>query len=190
MAKYLNIFDLCEGSKALGPGLRYVIWVQGCPFKCRGCTSPEGQNIKPNILVDIETIAQSIINNKSINGITISGGEPFLQASKLVDVLKTVKKARHDLTAIVYTGFELNNLDWIEAQNLLSLTDVVIDGAYIDTLNDNKGLRGSSNQIIHFLTDRMKQYRDVFENSNRSIEIVVSNSYNKIIGVPNKFITI
>jgi anaerobic ribonucleoside-triphosphate reductase activating protein len=188
MTEYLNIFDLCEGTKALGPGLRYVIWVQGCPFNCKGCTSPEGRPIKENILVDVEKIAQSVIRNNLIEGLTISGGEPFLQASKLSDLLKTVKKARRELTVIVYTGFEINELDWKEAKELLSFTDVLIDGVYVDALNDNKGLRGSSNQIIHFLTDKLKQYEDEFENSRRNIEIIVSNTYNKIIGVPNIFI--
>lgn len=185
----LNIFDLCEGTKALGPGLRFVIWVQGCTFKCKGCISPYGQAIKENILVDVNVLAQSIIKNKSIEGITISGGEPFLQVSKLHKLLKVIKEQRPELNIIVFTGFDLEDLDWDEAKDFLQLVDVLIDGIYIEELNDNKGLRGSSNQRVHFLTNKLILNKDVFENSNRNAEVIVANNYKKIIGIPNKSIT-
>jgi len=182
----LNIFDFCEGTKVLGTGLRFVIWVQGCTFKCKGCISPYGQEIKENILVDINILAQSIIKNKSIEGITISGGEPFLQVSKLNKLLKIIKEQRPALNIIVFTGFELEDLDWDEAKEFLQFIDVLIDGKYIEELNDNKGLRGSSNQRVHFLTNRLIQYKEIFENNDRNAEIIVDNNYKKIIGIPNK----
>ena len=180
----LNIFDFSEGSRALGPGLRCIIWVQGCPFKCEFCTSPEGLPIEDNILVEIDKLAENIINNVAIQGITLSGGEPFLQAAKLVKLINKIDKPELDL--IVYTGYTLDKLNWQAAKDLLALTDVLIDGQYVEELNDNKGLRGSSNQVIHFLTDRLKQYKELFENCTRNVEIIVSDSYNKTIGVPNK----
>ena len=182
----LNIFDLCEGTKALGSGLRFVIWVQGCTFNCKGCISPYGQAIKENILVDVNVLAQSIIENKSIKGITISGGEPFLQASKLYKLLKIIKEQRPELNLIVFTGFDLEDLDWDEAKDFLQFVDVLIDGRYVEQLNDNKGLRGSSNQRVHFLTNRLIRYKDIFENGDRNAEVIVAKNYKKIIGVPNK----
>ena len=184
----LNVFDLCEGTKALGPGMRFSIWVQGCTFNCKGCTSPYGQAIKENILVGVNSLAQSIINNKSIEGVTISGGEPFLQASKLQNLLKIIKEQRPELNTIVFTGFDLEDLDWNEAKEFLQFIDVLIDGKYIEDLNDNKGLRGSSNQRIHFLTNRLVQYKEDFENGNRYGEIRILQDSNKYhyIGILNK----
>jgi len=184
MSDLLNIFDFCEGSRALGPGLRYIIWVQGCPFDCRGCTSPEGRTIEDHILVEIYKLAENIIHNHAIQGITISGGEPFLQAAQLAKLIRNINKPELDL--IVYTGYTFEKLNWQAAKDLLAFTDVLIDGKYIEELNDNKGLKGSSNQKIYFLTDKLKQYRDMFENGTRNVEVIVSNSYKKIIGVPNK----
>ncbi len=180
----LNIFDYSEGSRVLGPGLRCIIWVQGCPFNCVGCTSPEGRPIEENILVEIDKLAENILNNKAIQGISISGGEPFLQAVQLAKLIRKINNPELDL--IIYTGYTLDKLNWQAAKELLTLTDVLIDGQYIEELNDNQGLRGSSNQKIHFLTDKLKQYKNMFENGNRNIEVIISDSYKKIIGVPNK----
>ena len=184
----LNIFDLCEGTKALGPGLRFVIWVQGYTFNCKGCTSPYGQPLKENILVEIESVAQAIIKNQNIEGIAISGGEPFLQASKLSMLLLKVKKMRPELNVIVFTGFEMQELDWDEAKVFLKYIDVLIDGKYVEELNDDKGLRGSSNQKIHFLTQKLKVHKEELENGERKGEIHLlqnSNTYH-YIGISNK----
>src|ERR1700753_3733472 len=169
MKDYINILDLCEtGTRELGPGNRFAIWVQGCPFNCKGCTTPEGIPMIKNNLVSTDKIIAAIGENKKITGITISGGEPFMQASKLVRILKGAKALRPELDTIVFTGFELSELDWPDALELLELTDVLIDGKYIRHLNDNKGLRGSSNQKIHYLTDKLRGHKQYFEERKRS----------------------
>lgn len=191
MNEYINILDLCEtGTRELGPGLRYVIWVQGCPFHCKGCITPDGIPIVENNLVEISQIISAICANKNITGITISGGEPFMQASKLMKILKSVKVTRPELDVVVFSGFKLSELDWIEAKDFLLQIDVLIDGKYIDKLNDNKGLRGSSNQKIHYLTKRLKNHQNYFEERQRNIEVHIFNQHQTIIGVPNKSISI
>lgn len=191
MSEYINILDLCEtGTRELGPGIRYVIWVQGCPFNCKGCITPEGIPIVENNLIEINQIISAICENKKITGITISGGEPFMQASKLVKILQAVKKQRPELNVIVFSGFQLKELDWIEAIELLSLIDVLIDGKYIEKLNDNKGLRGSANQKINYLTDRLKANQKYFEERERSIEVHVYNQQQTLIGIPNREVLI
>lgn len=191
MEEYINILDLCEtGTKELGPGNRYVIWVQGCPFNCKGCITPEGIPIVENNLVEISEITSAICANEEITGITISGGEPFMQASKLTKILSVVKTVRPELNVIVFSGFKLKELDWVEAKEFLELIDVLIDGKYIEKLNDNKGLRGSSNQKINYLTDKLKHHKKYFEERERNIEIHVFNHHQTIIGVPNKAVTV
>lgn len=191
MDQLINILHLCEeGTKQLGPGLRYCIWVQGCPFNCKGCITPEGIPIVPNKLMKLETIYASIIDNMNISGITISGGEPFLQASKLSLLLNEIFKVRPELDLIVYTGFKKAKLDWDEAKEFLKYIDVLIDGNYIAKHDDNLGLRGSSNQEIHFLTQRLIDYKDDFENSQRSLDVFVENGQTIFVGIPNQNITI
>jgi anaerobic ribonucleoside-triphosphate reductase activating protein len=184
----LNVYKLCKGVRTLGPGLRYVIWVQGCMRNCNGCTSPESRPMEEKILVDIDNLTQSIIENQSNEGITISGGEPFLQASKLIVLLKKVKEQRPDLNVIIYTGFSIEDLIWDSAQELLVLTDLLIDGEYIENLNDSKGIRGSSNQRFHYLTEKLKSYQIEMETGTRNGEIYLNTSENNFlyVGVPNK----
>ena len=74
----LNLLDIeRHGTRALGPGLRYAIWTQGCPFNCPGCVTPEGRPIVAAKIIDTTTLANDIIGNKNISGVTISGGEPY-----------------------------------------------------------------------------------------------------------------
>lgn len=191
MTEYINILDLCEaGTRELGPGLRYVIWVQGCPFNCKGCITPEGIPIIKNNLVEISQIISAINGNKKITGVTLSGGEPFMQASKLAIILAAVKAVRPELDVVVFTGFKLKELDWTEAKELLKFVDVLIDGKYIERLNDNKGLRGSSNQRVNYLTQKLKHHKHYFEERERSIEVHVYDQHQTIIGVPNKQVVI
>jgi len=191
MDSLLNVLHICEtGTTQLGPGLRYCLWVQGCPFNCKGCTTPEGIPIVPNQLISIESIYTSIISNNNISGITISGGEPFLQASKLSILLESVLKNRPELNIIIYTGFKRSQLNWQEALKMLKYIDVLIDGHYIKKYDDNKGLRGSSNQKIHHLTERLIEHQNYFENRERSLDVFVQNGQAVLIGIPNQNITI
>lgn len=186
MINHLNIYHISEGSRALGPGLRYIIWVQGCMQRCEGCISPQSRPMTVNQLVSIEKLTESIVAKKDINGITISGGEPFLQASKLTALLQNVKKRRPELTVIVYTGYTIKQLDSDIAKKFIQYIDLLIDGPYVDELNDEKGLRGSSNQKLHFLTDRLCSHREELENGDRTNEIIIGKSGTHIIGIPRK----
>ena len=186
MIKYLNIYHISEGSRALGPGLRYIIWVQGCMQHCEGCISPQSRPMTVNQLISIETLVESIVAKSDIAGITISGGEPFLQASKLTTLLQEVKKRRPELTVMVYTGYTIKQLDSDVAKEFLQYIDLLIDGPYVDELNDEKGLRGSSNQRLHFLTDRLLSYQDDLENGGRTNEIIIGKDGTHIIGIPRK----
>jgi anaerobic ribonucleoside-triphosphate reductase activating protein len=175
------------GTHALGPGYRAVIWVQGCPFHCKGCISPEW--IEPGgVLTDIDEIARQILEQSSIDGLTISGGEPMMQASPLYKLLRILKKAKQDLNVICFTGFRyqdlMNTPPSPMVRNFLNEIDVLIDGPYIAVKNDNIGLRGSSNQTIHFLSDALKDQD--FEHNPRKIEIDLYDGEAFIVGIPPK----
>ena len=182
----LNVYHISEGSYALGPGLRYIIWVQGCMQNCKGCISPQSRPMIANNLIRIETLANSIINNHKIEGITISGGEPFLQASKLALLLQMVKEKRPELNVIVFSGYQLKQLNSDKANVFIQFIDLLIDGPYVDELNDEKGMRGSSNQQFHYFTDRLIPFKKELEDGGRSNEMVIKNEEIHIIGIPRK----
>jgi anaerobic ribonucleoside-triphosphate reductase activating protein len=171
MNEMLNIFDLCDATVALGPGTRFVVWVQGCPFDCKDCTSPYGRETKENILVDPADLAARIVGNRRVGGITLSGGEPMLQSAALAAMLGAVAAERPELDVIVYTGFRIEELNGDGTKSLLALTDLLIDGRYVEELNDDIGIRGSSNQRFHYLTDRLKPYREEMERGPRKLTL-------------------
>ena len=186
MSAALNILQLCRnGTRALGPGLRYVVWVQGCPFRCPHCETPEGRSFSPNKLININELAQDIISRPEIEGITISGGEPMEQAGLLADLLGLVSARRPELNVISYTGYLIEQLTTKDALRFISCLDVLIDGPYIHEKNDNIGLRGSSNQRVHFLTDRLSSHAKMFTQERRKIEIRFKGPYVSVIGLTN-----
>lgn len=181
----LNVAEVCPATRALGPGLRAVVWVQGCPFHCPGCIAEGWTKFTLNQLASPEEIAAGVLANPDVTGLTFSGGEPMLQAAGLAEVYRQARKQR-DLTLIVYSGYTLEKLKNAPPgsgiERLLSLTDVLIDGLYINALNDNRGLRGSQNQHIHHLTNRLDGFD--FETGTRRLEVQVKDGSALIVGVP------
>lgn len=187
MKNALNIATICEeGTYELGPGKRYAFWVQGCPFSCKNCIAPEWIELKAEKWIKIADLVESISARTDIEGITISGGEPFLQATKIALFLQSIKALRPELNSIIFTGFEREELIWEGAIALLVVADVVITGKYVESLNDNQGLRGSSNQTFHFLTDAFKGKEEYFYHKERNLEYHISNQQVLMVGVPPK----
>ena len=91
----------------LGPGDRFVIWVHGCCFDCEGCLA-RNTRFGPYSEVETGVLAKEILNS-GCDGITISGGEPFLQAEPLAALVREVRRVR-DMGVIVYSGFTLSEL--------------------------------------------------------------------------------
>jgi len=181
----INVASICASTNSLGPGNRFALWVQGCPFKCKKCIAPQWIPFKIANIIKIDALAKTIIDNQKISGITISGGEPMMQARQISNLLRKIKKYRPELNTIIFTGFTKKQLVWDEAQNLLSLTDLLIDGQYVDHKNDNIGLRGSSNQKFHFLTDRLLSYKEEILKNRPNIEFHVLDDGVLMTGLPS-----
>jgi len=170
-------------TQSLGPYNRFAIWVQGCLKRCLGCISKDSQPFDGGYEEDVDTLAANIINTSDIEGITISGGEPFLQSEALVDLVNRVK-AKKDIGVIVYTG---NNFEEIEQNELTKLCDIVIDGAYIEALNDDLSLRGSSNQNVHLITERYENVaKKIYGVQGRKIELHLKKGETTMVGIPDK----
>ncbi len=182
----INIAQLCPSSTTLGPGRRFVLWVQGCPFKCRNCISPEWIPMRTAQVMPVQELAEQILNQPEIEGLTISGGEPFLQGSALSELLAIVLAERPSLNVLVFTGFQLDALNWPEAQAFLQHIDVLIAGLYVEKKNDGRGLRGSRNQVVHYLTPRLEAHRYELEEAPRDLEFHIDDSGVLLVGIPEK----
>lgn len=172
-----------RGVYSLGPGLRYALWLQGCPFSCPGCATPEACEVVANQIITAESLARDIAASPC-TGLTVSGGEPFLQAEALAFLLKSVREHRPDMTVIVFTGFTIGNLQSREAKEALSCIDLLIDGKYVESLDDGVGLRGSSNQRCHFLSERLIPWKDEITAGKRSLDISFHNGIIDASGIP------
>jgi anaerobic ribonucleoside-triphosphate reductase activating protein len=181
----LNVALTVCSTHALGPGLRAVVWVQGCCFRCPDCISTEWIPMQIARLVSPEELVEELIRNSPVNGVTISGGEPMLQAAGLSEFLRLGRLIR-DLTVVCFTGFEIEELQAKTSlpgvAEFLDKIDVLIDGKYISSMNDGIGLRGSTNQRIHRLTGRLAEID--FENMPRRIELRVKDRTAIMVGVP------
>ncbi|MDF5722235.1 MAG: 4Fe-4S single cluster domain-containing protein [Rhizonema sp. PD37] len=150
---YLNMMGYVDESEVNGPGCRAVIWVQGCLRECPGCFNVESWSFETNQLMSIESLAQKILHNGSNQGVTFSGGEPFWQASALATLASKIKAA--GLNVMSFTGFTLEQLKSQSApegaQALLEQLDILVDGAYVESLaiNSPNSPVSSSNQRIH-----------------------------------------
>ena len=132
---------------------------------------------------------QQYIDTKACDAIVIEfiGGEPFLQAKELGTLLSKVLRVRPELNVILFTGYKFEDLSKEDYKFVLNFVDVLIDGEYIDGLNDNKGLRGSSNQVIHFLSSRLLPYKELLEEGKRKRELHVINETELLtIGIADK----
>lgn len=181
----LNIAALCKTTRALGPGLRAAVWVQGCPLHCPGCVAPEWIAMKPARLVTAEALVGELLEDGGVTGLTISGGEPMLQAASLAALVRQARRER-DLDVICFTGYQIENLRRNPpvpgVEEFLQEIDVLIDGPYIERLNDNLGMRGSKNQRVLHLSGRLRDYD--FEHTQRKVEIRLSDGQAMMVGVP------
>jgi anaerobic ribonucleoside-triphosphate reductase activating protein len=125
--------------------------------------------------IEISELASEILDGAGLAGLTLSGGEPFAQASGLALLLELVADGAPNLNVICYSGFTRAQLEGRAASDdgvrrLLQRTDVLIDGRYRHELNDSRGLRGSANQVVHFLSDRIQGDHSLFETGPRRVE--------------------
>ncbi|MFD5566095.1 4Fe-4S single cluster domain-containing protein [Kitasatospora griseola] len=144
----------------LGPGARAVIWVQGCPLRCRGCVAAETLPFTPAEQGrPVADLVDWLAALSGIEGVTLSGGEPFAQAEALVELLDRLRERRPELSAMAYSGFRLPVLRRGTAgqRALLDRLDLLVDGPYVAALHADLRWRGSSNQRIHALTARYAQ---------------------------------
>lgn len=130
----MQIADIIEDSIVDGPGLRFVVFTQGCKFRCEGCHNPDTWDEFGGDSVDVADLIVKMRSNPLTDGLTLSGGEPFEQVA---DSARLAAAARSSgLNVWVFTGFvfeELYRRSQSDASVLefLNHIDVLVDGPYI-----------------------------------------------------------
>jgi anaerobic ribonucleoside-triphosphate reductase activating protein len=190
--KELRIFRRQSPVQVLGPHQRAVVWVQGCRWACQGCIVPESWSAKGGEVITLGELARWTLAQPDIEGITLSGGEPMLQASALVEFIDLIRQDR-DLGVMCYTGYTLQGLqnNGTKAQReLLRRLDLLVDGLYQADQHDNLLWRGSRNQRLQLLTSRYQSYlEDYLQDGDRSagLEFFTGNDQEvSFTGVPEK----
>jgi anaerobic ribonucleoside-triphosphate reductase activating protein len=152
----LRVAQVVSDTEAEGPGRRYAVWVQGCHLACPGCCNPEMFSSVGGRSTPSERLADLALSGAGLEGISVLGGEPFEQARAVAE-LATLVRGR-GLSVMVYTGYTLEELkrgDIDGAAELLAQTDLLVDGRFRKELPEpRRRWIGSSNQVMHFLTDR------------------------------------
>ena len=158
----LNIAATMSHSRANGPGVRAVIWVQGCTIGCPGCYNAFTHAHEQRTLATPDTIAEWVSSLEGIEGVSFSGGEPFEQAQAVRSTIAEIRKRNPNLTFFSYSGFDLEVLQQSEddeVTGLLSELDMLSAGPYVHSERQSDLLwRGSSNQKLHYFTDAYSQH--------------------------------
>jgi anaerobic ribonucleoside-triphosphate reductase activating protein len=173
---------------ALGPGRRLGVWLQGCPLACPGCMSRDTWNPDGGTDVSVEDLValwrQALA--AGADGLTVSGGEPLEQAGELARFLDGARAVGSNQDFLLYTGFEVEELDADQAA-VLARVDAVISGRYRAGLPTGLLWRGSANQQLVPLTDLGRERYAAFSDlvvDEPPIQIAVDDQRLFVIGVP------
>lgn len=149
--------DLQPDSIVDGPGIRTVIWTQGCSHNCKGCHNPSTHDFKGGFSVSTDEVTKELDSLLGQQGITLSGGDPMFQAKACAIIAKHAKEI--GLNVWCYTGFTYEEvLKSKDMLNLLKYVDVLVDGKFkIDELSLNLDFRGSRNQRIIDVQQSLKE---------------------------------
>lgn len=155
MTTSLRLHAFLPRSRANGPGTRAVVWVQGCSLGCPGCFNPQTHACSGGEIIPVEELFQRIAGlGPEVEGLTISGGEPFQQREAVAALLARIRRETN-LSVMVFTGHTWAELQTMpQAGGLLAGVDVLIAGRYVAAERVARGLRGSANKTVHLLTPR------------------------------------
>jgi anaerobic ribonucleoside-triphosphate reductase activating protein len=155
----IRVAGIDQESVVDGPGLRFVIFVQGCTRRCTGCHNPDTWDFDGGQELDTEEILGQIGDGGLIRGVTFSGGEPFEQAGACALLAEQIRALGRDIVA--YTGYTFEELQARsstdeDVKRLLEATDILIDGPFIAEERDwDLPFRGSRNQRLILMQESL-----------------------------------
>ena len=176
--------------RVLGPGNRIGIWVHGCKRACAGCANPElwkpdGRKEVP--MEHLKKMLGSILEKHPVDGITISGGEPFLQTKELAELVVFLREYTTDI--LVFTGYERRTLlarkqEAEQTRYVLEHIAVLVDGKYIEEKNEGHPLRGSSNQKLYYRDETViQQYEQYIQENQSAVQVFSVSDGTVLVGI-------
>jgi anaerobic ribonucleoside-triphosphate reductase activating protein len=186
----MQVNKILSGVRVLGPGSRMVIWFQGCGKRCPGCIAPEMQSYSGGFSIDSESLRELIRRQQHIDGVTLSGGEPFDQSGQeLADLVECCDEATGDV--LLYTGYSMEQLKNRTSPDILGrilrAVSALVTDPYVEALDDGcSGLMGSKNQQIWIMKNKEKYMQVLREN--RTQQIFADEQGIFVAGIPgNEF---
>ena len=187
-ANNLQVAQIVACTEAEGPGQRFALWFQGCPLRCPGCCNPEFLPFHGGEGWEFSKVVMAIEAARSasgIEGITLLGGEPFAHAAGAAALAQWARQ--HDLSVMVFSGYTLEQIQALpdpHAADLLAHIDILVDGPYQRELPDTRRRWiGSTNQRIHFLTERYRADDPCWQQRN-TLEIRLDAGVLSVNGFP------
>lgn len=147
----MYVHSVIASSMVNGPYERTVIHLQGCTLDCPGCFNPDTHPLKHGMTMSVDQVIAAIPSGR--RDVTISGGEPFLQAKELLELVSRLRQA--SIGILIFSGFYKHEIEKMQfGLAILAQIDVLVDGRYELTHPAQDGLRGSENQTIWNLSTR------------------------------------
>ncbi|RCX18433.1 anaerobic ribonucleoside-triphosphate reductase activating protein [Anaerobacterium chartisolvens] len=152
MSAILRVAGIVKESIVDGPGIRFVVFAQGCPHRCPGCHNPHTHSFEGGAVIEVDDIVELAAKNPMLKGITFSGGEPFEQGQGFAEL--AYKVGRLGMDVMTYTGYTYEEIttgcekrpEW---GMLIDRTDILVDGRFeLDRKNPLLAFKGSENQRI------------------------------------------
>lgn len=178
----MNIAHIEEHSFIYGPNCRFVIWVQGCSIRCKGCWNAEMWGFEDKTILSVQELLSKIENEKElIEGITLLGGEPLDQFEEVTELLQKCRKI--GLSTMLFTGYEMEEITQKKMTYILENTDILVTGRYDQTKRTmNHQWIGSTNQTINFLSTRYSNFE--IKNNNYTEITINEDGSTTILGFP------
>lgn len=150
MEEQIRVAGIIRESIVDGPGIRFVVFCQGCPHHCEGCHNPATWAFEGGAMTPVSQIVEQVRKNPLVKGVTFSGGEPFCQCAGFAALAQQLKGIGYHITAFTgYTYEELLAREDADTIRLLGLVDLLIDGRFELAERDLRlQYRGSTNQRL------------------------------------------
>lgn len=182
----VNVSRLHFPVTTLGPGRRVGIWFQGCSIRCKGCLAVDTWDPHESVSVEdvIDSVSQLVDDAEGVDGITISGGEPFDQPAALQMLLAGLRgmTSLDQADVLVYSGYTLSVIKRLHGE-ILHLVDALISGPFVASRPTKLPWRGSANQVLTCLTERAEERFDAPASDPR-IQVSVEGGRVWMIGIP------
>ena len=169
-------------SRVNGPGKRFTLWTQGCSKGCVNCFNPETWNNKNNIVLSTSEIFE-MIKDFELEGVTITGGDPFEQEEELLELLILISSLSLSKGVIVFTGFTYDEIRENKIrEKCCDYIDVLIDGRYEKENRVSDCFKGSSNQNIIYFSSKVKEEELIMD---QEVEVSIMDDIISVTGFPS-----